>query len=347
MAYKHTSSYGIEIRNMHPALKRTIDKYRDAVAYLLTPVKEHWDEVAAIKDSKERMNYIESIVHSTALHNALYDFDTRFYKFPSYLRRSAIIAAIGAVASYQSNHENWLNACIGKEPAFSYDRHLCPALYRGVMFRWDKNGNALIKVFADNDWVWRELNLRKTDVSYFEKRTAVNNKCRVFAPVLEKKYGKFYLRFALDETAELSDRPINERKVCAADLGINTDATCSVIDVHGTVLSRKFINCGREKDSVQNALHRVSVFQRLHGSHDVQGLWSIAERRNRNLANLVAHNIVEFARDLAVMLLCLSILIPEEKRKEAENSSWQCGNTEIFKTSQNHWHINTGCGYHM
>jgi len=316
MAYKHNSSYAIEIRSAHKALKRTLDLYRNAVTYLLTPVIEHWNEVAVIKGSNQRMNYIESIVHNTKVHKASYDFDDRFYKFPSYLRRSAIVAAIGAVASYKSNYENWLKAgSNGKEPAFSYDRHQCPALYRGDMFKWDMNGNALIKVYENNDWVWRELSLRKTDVSYFEKRTAVNNICKFFSPILEKKHGKYFLRFALKEEVELSDRSIYERKVCAVDLGLNTDATCSVIDVHGTVLSRRFINCGIEKDYVKNALHRVSVFQRLHGSHDVQRLWSVAERRNHNLANLVAHDIVEFARECGCDVIVFEYLDTRGKKR--------------------------------
>ena len=63
MAYIHPSSYAIEIRNSFRALKRTIDLYRDAITYLLTPVMEHWDEVSAITGSNLRMNYIESIVH--------------------------------------------------------------------------------------------------------------------------------------------------------------------------------------------------------------------------------------------------------------------------------------------
>ena len=298
MEYRHRSSYGIEIRNGHKALKRTLDLYRAAVKYLLKPVRDHWNEVSSIKTSNQRMNYIESIVHNTKNHKALYDFDDRFYKFPSYLRRAAIVAAIAAVSSYKSNYENWIRSgSKGKEPAFSYDRYMCPALYRGDMFRWDSNGNAKIKVYENNDWVWREVNLRKTDVSCFEKRTSVNNRCKVFSPVLEKKRGKYFLRFSMEEEVILSDRPIYERRVCAVDLGLNTDATCSVIDVHGTVLSRRFIKCGREKDSVNNALHRVSVFQRQHGSHDVRRLWSAAERRNRNLANLTAHEIVEFARE--------------------------------------------------
>ena len=67
------------------------------------------------------------------------------------------------------------------------------------------------------------------------------------------------------------------------------------MDSEGTVLARKFIMRGREKDSVNNALHRVSVFQSLHGSHDSGRLWNIAKRRNANLAHQIAREIVNFA----------------------------------------------------
>ncbi|MDD6559818.1 MAG: IS200/IS605 family accessory protein TnpB-related protein [Lactimicrobium massiliense] len=52
---------------------------------------------------------------------------------------------------------------------------------------------------------------------------------------------------------------------------------------------------GREKDSLSNALHRVSVFQSLHGSHDSGRLWNIAKRRNANLVHQIAREIVNFA----------------------------------------------------
>ena len=297
MAYTHTSSYSVEIRNAHKVLKRTLDIYRAAINYLLTPVMDHWVDIEKISGSNEKLSFVEAIVHTTKDHVSLYDFDRRFYKFPSYMRRSAIHAAIGAVSSYQSNHKNWVdNGCVGAEPKMSMNRHLCPALYKGNMFKLNSDGSALVKVYRHNDWVWEKLRLRKTDVDYLKRRTVTAD--TVFSPVLEKrKQGKYFLRFAMTEKIEFLDKPVFERKVCAVDLGVNTDATCSVIDVHGTVLARKFITRAREKDSVYRALHRVSVFQRLHGSHDSGRLWSLASRRNLNLAHMVAHDIVDFARE--------------------------------------------------
>ena len=53
------------------------------------------------------MNYVEKLVHHTKGNKAVYDFDNKFYKFPSYLRRSAITKAIGIFSSYMSQIENW------------------------------------------------------------------------------------------------------------------------------------------------------------------------------------------------------------------------------------------------
>lgn len=335
MAYTITTSYGVEIRNAHKALKRTIDIYRSATNYLLTPVMDHWKTIASINGSNQRMNYVESIVHSTEKHKALYDFDKQFYKFPSYLRRSAITAAIGAVSSYQSNHKNWVdNGCVGAEPKLSMDPHICPALYKGGVFKVDKDGSFLVKVYRNNDWVWEKLRLLKTDLDYLDRRTSSATK--VFSPVLEKrKHGKYFLRFAMSEEVELSDKPIFERKVCAVDLGLNTDATCSVIDVHGTVLARKFIDHAREKDSVYNALHRVSVFQKLHGSNDSGRLWDLAKRRNLNLANIVAHDIVDFAQEHNCDVIVFEYLDTNGKKRGSKKQKlhmWK--HRDIQKTAE-------------
>ena len=295
----HTSSYSIEFKNNLRAVKNTVLLYREAVEYLIAPVKDHYEELEKIKGSNYRQQFIERLVHSTKNHKALYDFDEKFYKFPSYFRRSAITHAIGAVSSYMTNHKLWEeNGCEGNEPKLGTDRNICPCFFHKNMFLWKEDNKALIKVYADNDWVWREITLKKTDLKYFRRRINENPSVSFSSPTIERKQkGHYFLRFALTENVELSSAPLSERLICSVDLGLNTDAVCSVMNVHGTVLARKFINCAREKDSVHNALHRVSVFQKLHGSHDTGRLWSVAKRRNENHAKLIAHHIAAFAKE--------------------------------------------------
>lgn len=188
--------------------------------------------------------------------------------------------------------EKWkANNCKDAMPKLDKGNHLMPCFYKKNMFNCT-NGEAYIKAYRNNDWVWQEIRLNHSDLKYIENKAPLD---KWSAPVLEKKHGSYELRFTREFQVELSNKEIFEQKVCAVDLGITSDATCSVLDVHGTVLSRKFINCGKEKDSVANALHRASSFQKEHGSHDVKRLWNIAKRRNLNLAHLVAHKIVDYA----------------------------------------------------
>jgi IS605 OrfB family transposase len=333
----HTSSYSIEFKNNLRAVKNTVLLYRKAVEYLTVPVKDHYEKLEKIKGANYQQQYIEHLVHSTKNHKAVYDFDKQFYKFPSYFRRSAITHAIGAVSSYMSNHKLWKeNGCKGSEPKLGTDMNICPCFFHKNMFLWKEDGKALIKVYTDNDWVWKEITLKKTDLKYFRKRINENPFCSVSSPVIERKQkGHYFLRFTLTEKVELSSSALSERLICSVDLGLNTDAVCSVMNVHGTVLARRFISCAREKDSVHNALHRISVFQKLHGSHDTGRLWSIAKRRNENHAKLIAHHIAAFAKENHCDVIVFEHLDTKGKKrgsKKQKLSLWR--HRDIQKTAE-------------
>ena len=291
---KLTSSYSVMFKDGYSAVRTTIKKYNEAVKYLLLPVQEHWNQIKTLRNL-ERQQYVEHLIHGTENRKAVYDFDQRFYKFPSYLRRSAIMDAIGTWSAYQSSLQKWKDdGGHGKQPKCDHCTHLMPCFYNKVMFRYtDDAYTAQIKVYRNRDWVWQLIRLNKSDMDYLTKRSRYSDK--VSAPVVVKKHGHYELRFTAFDEVTLSDKPIYDQKVCAVDLGINTDATCCVMDAHGTILSRKFINCGKETDQVNKALHRVSVFQRLHGSHDSGRLWNIAKRQNLNHAHQIANRIVDYA----------------------------------------------------
>ena len=290
---KITTSYSVAFKGGYDAIKRTTAIYNESVRYLTDVVQQNWDAIEKIDKSKLRMNFVEKLIHHTEDNKPLYDFDVAFPKFPSYFRRSAIMTAIGIVSSYMSAIDNWVaGECKGAMPKMDTAVHQMPCFYHGNCFRNMTDDTAEIKVFRNNDWVWQKVRLNHSDLKYLKKKAPVE---KWSAPSLVKKHGGYELRFTVKKNVVLSSKPVFEQKACAVDLGITTDATCSVIDVHGTVLSRKFINCGREKDSVYNALHRVSDFQKEHGSHDSGRLWNIAKRRNINLAHMVAHRIVDYA----------------------------------------------------
>ena len=320
---KITQSYGIKFKGGYKAVKRTIVIFNDAVNYLITPVQDHYDAIAVLDTSLKKMNYVEKLVHHTKGNKAVYDFDNKFYKFPSYLRRSAITKAIGIVSSYMSQIENWkASNCKGAMPKLDKGNHLMPCFYKDNMFD-HQNDKTYIKVYRNNDWVWQEIRLSNSDLKYIENKAPLD---LWSAPVLEKKYGHYELRFTREFQVGLSDKEISKQKVCAVDLGVTNDATVSVLDIHGTVLSRKFINCGKEKDSVTNALNRVSSFQKEHGSHDTKRLWNIAKRRNLNLAHLIAHKIVDYAKENNCDVIVFEHLDTKGKKKGSKKqklSMWK------------------------
>ena len=294
-------SYSVHIRDDHEALKRTTNLFSDAVSHLVHTALSNWGNLSDTDSSFARLRMMECIIHSSDGFVSPDSFDHKFPKFPSYYRRAAIMQALGIVSSYQSALKDWkANGSKGEAPKLDSCRHRMPALYRGNTYKPvidEQTGEVMpyaakIKVFRNHDWVWDTVRLSKTDVDYLDKRGRSGD---ISAPVLEKKHGCWKLRFAVTETVELSAKPVSEQKICAVDLGISTDAVCSIMDSKGTVLARKFIMRGREKDYLSNALHRVSVFQSLHGSHDSGRLWNIAKRRNRNLAHQIAREIVNFA----------------------------------------------------
>ena len=246
------TSYGIHIRDHYDALKRTAEIFSDAVTYLTGVAFRNWENLSLTDSSYTRLRMMECLIHSGNGNVSSDSFDKKFHKFPSYYRRSAIMQAIGIVSAYQAALKTWEESGRkGAEPKMDSGVHHMPALYRGNTYKpvtdpdtgEDLPYVAKIKVFRNSDWVWETVRLSKTDADYLEKR---GRNGEISAPVLEKKHGCWKLRFAVTETVKLSDKPVREQKICAVDLGVNTDAVCSVMNSMGTVLARRFITCGRE-----------------------------------------------------------------------------------------------------
>lgn len=291
---KVVSSYSVEIRTTGVNFKPTIRIYRSALAFLIPVVYENWEAVSQIVGRQRQMLFVEHLTHTTKNHTARYDFDVRFYKFPSYLRRAAINEAIGCVSSYASNHKNWETAGKrGKEPKLRADRFAMPVFYKTVMYKPGPTEEvAFLKIYLNNDWVWVKVQLLKTDVRYLQKYW---QHCKPSAPVLEKRHGKHCLRFFFEEKVKLSETPLEAQRICAVDLGLNSDAVCSIMTSDGTVLARKFVNFPSEKDHLYHVLNRIKRYQREHGSKNAQSFWKYAQRLNNELAEKIASAITEFA----------------------------------------------------
>jgi IS605 OrfB family transposase len=214
---------------------------------------------------------------------------------PSYLRRSAITHALGAVSSYRTRLVQWEeDGRKGTSPVLGEKTHAMPVFYRGNMYREGEGDTAFLKLYNGKDWVWVRAALLHTDMEYLRKHwTGV----KASAPTLEKRHRKYFLRFSYEENRELADRPVQEQRICAVDLGLNTDAVCSIMEADGTVCARKFIDFADEKDRLWKVLNRIRRKNREHGPESAGSLWKYAVRCNGELSKKTAAAIVRFAQE--------------------------------------------------
>ena len=285
---KITSSYGVELRKQNIPIRQTLDVYRSAVSYLTEIYAQVWEELERIPETKKRFNEAEHLIHTTKKNQARFSFDLHFPKMPSYLRRAAIQHALGSVSSYKTRLGLWKKTSqIEGKPRLVYESHAMPVFYRDVMYREDEAGKdaAYLKLYDGHDWKWFRVWLSHTDMEYLRKNWAGK---KASAPTLEKRRRKYFLRFSYTEDVILTKTPIKEQIICSVDLGINTDAVCTIMRSDGTVLGRKFINFPSEKDRMYRVLGRIKRFQREHGSAQVKSRWAYVKRLNIELDRKIA-----------------------------------------------------------
>ena len=163
------SSYGVEIRKQNIPARQTMEIYRQAVGYLTEIYAQVWEELRKIPETKKRFNTAEHMVHMTKKNTAWFDFDLRFPKMPSYLRRSAIQHALGNVSSYETRLGQWKETgVLSGRPKLTCRNHAMPVFYRDVMYREGAEGKdeAYLKLYDGHDWKWFRVYLKRTDVLY-------------------------------------------------------------------------------------------------------------------------------------------------------------------------------------
>ena len=294
---KITSSYGVELRKQNIPIRQTLDVYRSAVSYLVEIYVQVWEGLEGILEAKKRFNEAEHLIHTTKKNQARFDFDIRFQKMPSYLRRAAIQHALGSVFSYKTRLGLWEKTGQREsKPKLVYENHAMPVFYRDVMYREDKEGKdaAYLKLYDGHDWKWFHVRLRHTDMEYLRKNWSGK---KASAPTLEKRHRKYFLRFSYTEDVILTKAPVEEQIICGVDLGINTDAVCTIMRSDGTVLGRKFIDFPSEKDRMYRVLGRIRKFQREHGSVQAKSRWAYAKSLNIELGRKIAGAVTKYAKE--------------------------------------------------
>ena len=291
------SSYGVEIRKQNIPVRQTMEIYRQAVSYLTEIYAQVWEELREIPETKKRFNTAEHMVHMTKKNTARFDFDLRFPKMPSYLRRSAIQHALGSVSSYETRLGQWKETgVLSGRPKLTCRNHAMPVFYRDVMYREGAEGKdeAYLKLYDGHDWKWFRVYLKRTDMEYLRRNWKGK---KASAPALEKRHRRYFLRFSYTEEVTLTQTPVKEQIICSVDLGINTDAVCTIMRSDGTVLGRRFIDHPSEKDRMYRTLGRIRRFQREHGSAQTQGRWAYTKRLNTELGKKTAGAIVRYAEE--------------------------------------------------
>ena len=293
---KITTSYKVKIKHYNDIFRETVALYRAAVGFLAEVCLAEWDAISALNGSKARLTCVESLTHRTAGRPQVpYDFDQRFYKFPSYLRRSAINEAVGKVSSYKSNLVNWESSdpkARGRKPRLEGYGNTYPCMYRTDMYQETGDPYAVrIKAFIRNTWDWITLSLNKGDADYIARRCASRKK---LAPTLLKRGKEWFLAFPFEERASLCDTPVTESTIAAVDLGLNNSTCVSVMRPDGTVLGRHFLKLPKEYDCLEHATGRIRKGQR-HGAKKTPRLWAIAKGINDGVAVKTAQFIIETA----------------------------------------------------
>ena len=300
-----TSSYGMKLTGDLKALEESIMLYREALRTLIPIINDGWETLSEYTFTKQKYNCIENWVHNTKTNQALFDFDKKFPKFPTYLRRSAIAKALGIVSSYRSNLANWEKEPKGQIPQLSLTHYTYPAYYKGNLFRnFDPIRQTIeLKVFKNGDWVYEVYRLKTSDCTYYQNYLT-GKKQNV--PIIQKKGRRFYATFSYEENVPLIPEE-SIRKICAVDLGLGTDATCSIMDQDGTVYARKFISFSEEHDRLHTQLGRIKRNQK-RGSRHNKTLWRKVAGISQDIADKTVKAILDFGNAHGVDVFVLEHL---------------------------------------
>ena len=315
-----TSSYKMKLTGDLKALENSIHIYRNAIHFVIPIVDAHWNEMKDFEYSNQRMMYVESLVHSTSKNKAQYDFDEKFPKFPSYLRRAVLNLALGIVSSYHSNLANWEKEPKGQVPQLSLTHYAYPAYYKKNLFRnFDPVKQTIeLKVFKNGDWVFEVYQLKTSDCRYYQ--TYLTSK-KQNVPILQKKGRRFYAIFSYEEEVSLlKEESIS--KICAVDLGLDTDATCTIMGQDGTVYARKFISFSTEHDRLNTQLGRIKRNQKRGTRHN-KTLWHSVAGISQDIADKTVKAILDFGNEHGVDVFVLEYLDFKSKNHVKRAHFWR------------------------
>ncbi|NEO21496.1 MAG: IS200/IS605 family element transposase accessory protein TnpB [Moorea sp. SIO1F2] len=305
-------------------LRLTVQEFRSICRGLISVVFTHWPELGGLS-SKQRIPAVERLMHKTRQNQyPKYEyFIRRFYKFPSYYRRSAISFAIGQVSSFVTRYMEWQSGIRkrrdAKPPRLNADCGCYPALYQGqcILFGAAMD-TAKIKVFTGTDWVWTLVPV-EIEPGYKRHLLDTNEKLSPYLIVNEKK-----CHLSVPFRCNPDDRQETNR-VVSVDLGINTTAVASVVTSDGTVLARRFIHPGRDIDRRDKRLKGISKKASLSNGKLHKGFCRGNYRKASNINTQIAHSVsrelVDFAEAWGAKFIVFELLLGWKPRGGRKRSN--------------------------
>lgn len=321
-------------------LEDTLSQYRGMVRALMLLINAQWKTLQHCKE-KDVVRSVEALMHPTKKRPLVKHryFQSRFFKFPSYLRRVAINYAYGQVSSFQTRYDDWLingyrekrikvkvqnpkkgeqkyrqevKLLRNKPPTLNCETKAFPSLYGGQCIRYSEDRQAAeIKVFHKKDWIWIKVQLTG--------KTRFNG--LFLSPTLVQRNKRFYLSEPVKSEIQLKSKKQFSGKVLAVDSGINTTAVCAVVDKDGTVHDRFFIDRS-DKDRENKRCARIAKAARQYTRHNHQskkthklpkGFCAHDYERLRHLASNQAHHISKQIVQLALKHGCDAIVFEDLK----------------------------------
>lgn len=305
------SSYKVKIKHYNNIFKETVKIYRNAVSFFINVCDKEWENLKELSPVY-RCSYIEKITLTTNTRTDVkYDFNKYFYKLPRDLRRSAINTATGCYSSYYSNLKKWKENSIGNKPQLQLNRNVMPVLYKGNMYIRTSINTARIKVFHKNKWVWLDIELNNQDIKYIQKHC---NLKKEYVPTLLREGKCWYLVFPFEDKVELNNTKIENQIICSVDLGINNNATCSIMLSNGTIISRKFINFTLEKSNLYKSFNRIKKAQQ-NGFNKIPTKWKHLNDINSCISRKTANSIINFSIKYNVDVIVFEFLDIKGKKK--------------------------------
>ena len=270
-------------------LLNTMAEYRHLSRFLVTVIATHWPQLGVLSNDN-LIPAVERLVHATAKNPAIKypQIGQSFHKFPSYLRRAAIVFATGQVSSYMTRYRDWQsghsrNRRDAQPPTLNADSGCYPALYKGQCFKLHGFEQVEIKVFTGTDWVWITMPI----VSKRERHLVATNQMKSPSLIVNDRNCHLSVPFECHP-----EKVKGSGLVVAVDLGINTTATVSVVSRDGTVIHREFIHPGRDIDRRDQRLRSVSTRAKKtmgKGGRLGKGFCKNTYRKCRNINQQIGH----------------------------------------------------------